>query len=575
MNKWGSHSGATSPLPKGDLRAGDTTAEVGRPACASSTEPVLEAVDHSAQTWRSTLVVLAFGLVALIVLFGGTATQIAQVWWGNDAYNHGIFIVPISIFLVWRSRHRLSRISPKPSYLGVAVMAIAAIGWLLGNVAGVLVVEQFSFALMLQAFVLSVVGWKVFRAALFPIFFLVFAIPFGEFLIPPLQDFTASFTVRALQLSGIPVFLEGLYIQIPAATFEVAAACSGSRFLITSVTLGSLVANQFYQQTWRRVLFLTLSILVPIIANGFRAYGLVMIAHLSDLQLAVGADHVTFGLIFLSFVIVLLLLAGSLFREKRGAVGPTPTKTGGSLAVAMTVPRLPKLVGIAVGTILVAGTAAAYAPVIENRGIEQAASVDLTAPVVGTDWRRVADTKSGWRPKFYGATDEKLWFYAKEGKEIEVYAAFYPYQRQDFEVVGWRNRLAGEKIWQQLTTVNRAEVELEGKTQEVLRTHLRSVNGQRVVLYWYWIDGRFEADPRVAKLRQIKTQLLGEDQSAAVIAVATNYSESPDEAMGRLRSFLAGSPSFESVIMGAQPTRKLGSASSSSTACQGDEPCAE
>lgn len=572
MNKWSTPDGPAAPLESETVHAADTAADGMGTAYAS---PAGAIADATAQAWKSTLVVLAVGLIGLTLLFDGTSTQIAQVWWRNDAYNHGLFILPISLFLIWRLRHKLSRIAPKPTVWGVAAMAIAAVGWLLGNVAGVLVVEQFSFVLMLQALVLSVVGWQVFRAALFAILFLLFAVPFGEFLIPPLQDFTAFFTVRALQLTGIPVFLEGLYIQIPAATFEVAAACSGSRFLITSVTLGSLVANQFYQQTWRRVAFLTLSVLVPIIANGFRAYGLVMIAHLSGLELAVGADHVTFGLIFLSIVIVLLLLAGSLFREKRGAVDPTPMKTGGSPAVAMTATRLPKLVGTAVAAMLVAGTATAYAPVIENRGIQQATSVELMPPVVGADWRRVADTKSGWHPKFYGATEEKLWFYAKDDKEIEVYAAFYPYQRQDFEVVGWRNRLADGKIWQQLTTVNRAVVELEGKTQEVLRTHLRSVGSQRVVLFWYWIDGRFEADPRVAKLRQLKTQLLGGDQSAAVIAVATNYSDTPDEAMGRLRSFLAGSPSFESVIMGAQPTRKLSSANSSSTPCQGGEPCAE
>lgn len=559
MNKWSSHSGATTPFRKRAFRGANTTL----------------AVDRSAQAWKSTLLVLAIGLIGLLSLFNGTAAGIVQAWWDKDAYGHSFFIVPITIFLIWRLRHRLGRITPRPTVWGVGAIAIAAFGWLLGNVAGVLVVEQMALALMVQALILSVVGWRVFRAALFPIFFLLFAVPFGDFLIPPLQDFTALFTVRALQLSGIPVFLDGLFIQIPAATFEVAAACAGARFLITSVTLGSLVANQFYQQTWRRVLFLTLSVLVPIIANGFRAYGLVMIAHLSGLELAVGADHLTFGLIFLGLVIVLLLLAGSLFREHRADIDSTRPKTSGSPAVATTAKELPKLVGTAIGAMVVAGTAAAYAPVIENRGIQQAASIELMPPVVGADWRRVADTKSGWHPKFYGATEEKLWFFAKGDQQIEVYAAFYPYQRQDFEVVGWRNRLADGKIWQQLTTVNRAVVELEGKTQEVLRTHLRSVGSQRVVLFWYWIDGRFEADPRVAKLRQLKTQLLGGDQSAAVIAVATNYSDAPDEAMGRLRSFLAGSPSFESVIMGAQPTRKLSSANSSSTPCQGGEPCAE
>lgn len=570
MNKWSSHKEMKNSVDAEVLgRAAPATTS------ASPLGDTFEAIDRPQWAWKSTLIVLGLGLIGLLLLFGETATGIAQVWWKNDAYGHGLFIVPITLFLIWRSRHRLGTMTPSPTVWGIAALAIAAFTWLLGNVAGIVVVEQFSLVLMLQALILSVVGWRVIRATLFPIFFLLFAVPFGEFLIPPLQDFTALFTVRALQISGIPVFLEGLYIQIPAATFEVAATCSGARFLIASVTLGSLFANQFYQQTRRRVLFMALAVLVPIIANGFRAYGLVMIAHLSGLELAVGADHLTFGLIFLSIVIVLLLLLGSLFREKRVDDVATPTKTNGQPGRAITVLRLPKLIGTTLAAILVAGSAAAYVPFIENRSIEQAATIALMPPVVGAEWRQVTDTQSGWHPKFYGASEEQLWFYEKANQAIEVYAAFYPYQSHDLEIVGWRNRLADGKVWQELTTADRTAVELEGNAQGVQRIHLRSRAGRKLVLYWYWIDGRFEADPRIAKLRQLKTQLMGGDQSAAFIAVATNYSDRPDGAMDRLRSFIAGSPSFKSIVAGIQPADKPKVANSSLTPCPEGEPCAE
>ena len=103
---------------------------------------------------------LAVGLIAQLILFGGTTAMMVQAWWEKDAYNHGFFIVPISVFILWRARHRLVAMAPDPTLWGVAVMAIAAVGWLLGNVAGVLVVEQLSFVLKLQALVLAVVGWR-------------------------------------------------------------------------------------------------------------------------------------------------------------------------------------------------------------------------------------------------------------------------------------------------------------------------------------------------------------------------------------------------------------------------------
>jgi exosortase A len=529
--------------------------------------------ERSSDLWKTTLVVLAIGLIAQLTLFNATAASIVLAWWEKDAFNHGFFIIPISLFLMWRARHRLAQISPKPTVWGVGAMASAVFGWLLGKIAGVVFVEQLSFVLMLLALILSVVGWRVFRGALFPLLFLLFAVPFGEFLIPPLQDFTALFTVRALQLSGIPVFLEGLYIQIPAGTFEVAAACAGARFLITSVTLGALVANQFYQQTWRRVLFMTLAVVVPIIANGFRAYGLVMIAHLSGMELAVGADHLTFGLIFLSFVMVCLLAVGATFRE-RGEVDRSAHESVRAAAMSMKAPHKAALLGTALAAVLVAGSAAAYVPVIEKRGFEQARAIALSPPRVGSDWKPIADTQSGWRPTFYGAGDERLWFFGRGDQEVELYAAFYPYQGQDSEIVGWRNRVADGTVWQQFTTIDQTEVELEGKPHRVQRTHLRAAGKRRVVLFWYWIDGRFVADPRLAKLYQLKTQLLGGDQSAAVIAVATDDLETPEATMRLLREFLSQTSSFRAVFEAGRPANAAKQSNARQIPCPGDAPCA-
>src|SRR5438552_85220 len=112
----------------------------------------------------------------------------------------------------------------------------------------------------------------------------------GEALIPPLMEWTADFTVAALQLSGIPVFREGLFFTIPSGNWSVVEGCSGVRYLIASFTVGVLFAYLSYRRAWKRLLFAAMSIIVPIIANGMRAYLIVMIAHLSNNQLAHGVD---------------------------------------------------------------------------------------------------------------------------------------------------------------------------------------------------------------------------------------------------------------------------------------------
>lgn len=529
------------------------------------------------QVWKPTLITLAIGLIVLIGIFRGTSFVIVNTWWTNDAFNHGFFIVPISVYLIWRARHSLARLRPEPTMWGIAAIAAASFAWLLGDVAAVLIVEQLAFVGIIQGFVLSVVGWRVFRTMLFPMGFLFFGVPMGGFLIPPLQDFTAQFTVMALQLTGVPVFLEGLYIQIPGGAFEVAAACAGARFLISSVTLGALVAKQFYRQTWRRVLFLALSVVVPIVANGFRAYGLVMIAHLSGFELAVGADHLTFGLIFLSFVVICLLAVGYTFRESRDEDEPTSmraTALAGTKSVATIA-----IIGTALGAAFVAGAAATYASSVANK-TNMITEVNLLPPEAGAGWHRTADQQSGWRPKFYGAVDERVWGYANGDEKVEVYTAYYTDQKQDTEVIGWRNRLSDGEVWVAITTPDSTTSLIEGEMRDVGRIHLSRAllsgsEQRRVVLFWYWVDGRFTANPQLAKLYEIKSKLLGGVQSAAVIALASNYRDTPDEAMKKLQNFLTETSSFKHMLEHAAIPRKPSDAIIKSELCLGGASCAE
>ena len=92
-------------------------------------------------------------------------------------------------------------------------------------------------------------------------------------------------------------------------------ACSGVRYLISSITLGCLYAYLTYRSTLRRALFIGLSIVVPIIANGLRAYMIVMIGHLSGMELATGVDHLIYGWLFFGLVMFVMFWIGSFWRE--------------------------------------------------------------------------------------------------------------------------------------------------------------------------------------------------------------------------------------------------------------------
>src|SRR5512139_3688612 len=235
---------------------------------------------------------LASGVLLLLAgLFWPTLHSMIEVWERSETFTHGFLIFPISAWLLWRQREVLARIEPRPDPRGLLLLAAAGAGWLLADAGSVNVVAQYAFIAMLIATVWALLGWTFVWAAFFPLMFLFFAVPVGEFLIPHLVQFTADFTVAALQLTGIPVYREGTHFSLVSGDWSVIEECSGIRYLIASITLGALYAYLTYRSWKRRLLFTIAAMIVPVFANSGRAYMIVMIAHLCDMKLALGIDH--------------------------------------------------------------------------------------------------------------------------------------------------------------------------------------------------------------------------------------------------------------------------------------------
>jgi exosortase A len=239
--------------------------------------------------WGATTALIAAVLVAVLAVHYETAASIVSIWYRSETFAHGFVIVPAVLWLVWRNRATVAQIVPEPEYLGLAALAALGFGWLLADLAGVLVVQQLAMVAMLPTLVFTILGRRVAWSLAFPLAFLMLAVPIGEGLILPLMNFTADFTVAALRLSGIPVYREGTFFTIPSGNWSVVEGCSGLRYLIASVVTGCLYAYLTYRSLTRRVVFLIASVVVPIVANGFRAYLIVMIAHLSDMKLAMAS----------------------------------------------------------------------------------------------------------------------------------------------------------------------------------------------------------------------------------------------------------------------------------------------
>jgi len=246
----------------------------------------------------SVLFVLLPVLAPFLVYFA-TMQSIVSIWNTSETFAHGYIILPICLWMIWMRREQLLQMRPTPCWPALLILAACGFGWLLAELADVKVVRQYMFVAMIPVTTLAVLGWRMTWAMAFPLFFMMLTVPFGEVFIPPLINFTADFTVAALQMTGIPVLREGTRFSLPTGNWSVVEACSGVRYLISSFTLGCLFAYLTYRTTFRKLMFILFAIIVPIIANGLRAYMIVMIGHLSGMTLAVGVDHLIYGWVFL------------------------------------------------------------------------------------------------------------------------------------------------------------------------------------------------------------------------------------------------------------------------------------
>ena len=104
-------------------------------------------------------------------------------------------------------------------------------------------------------------------------------------------------------------------IQLSNGDYEVAEACAGLRFLIATIVVSVLFAHLTYRKWHKIVIYLTASLVVPPIANGFRALGIVLLAHWSDNRIAHGADHIIYGWGFLVAILTVLMIIGMRYAD--------------------------------------------------------------------------------------------------------------------------------------------------------------------------------------------------------------------------------------------------------------------
>ena len=468
----------------------------------------------------------------IAIFYHETVWSMIAIWSRSQTFAHGFVIVPISAWLIWRQRDRLACMPLRPS--SAAFLLLAALGavWLLAQASNVQVVTQYAVIAMIPVAVLAMSGWQVAYAIAFPLGYLLLAVPFGEVFLPPLMDFTASFTVAGLQLSGIPVFRENNVFSIPSGNWSVVEACSGLRYVIASFALGTLYAYLNYRSLWRRLTFIAAALILPILANGVRAYSIVMIGHWSDMRLAVGVDHLIYGWVFFGLVSLLLFWVGSFWRE-------APLPTAPSTTPSVPSPERTSLAAAAVAVVVLGACWPLLAALLLRPASDEStaafAKAGLLIPAPQPPWMAAGWNDDDWRAGHAGAPLTLEQGYRNRNRTVNLQLAWYQRQQKDAELLTPAE--AKDQRFRALESGART-VQLAATPFGVHQTILQSGTTRLLVWRWYRQGGVDTSNPFLVKFLLAKNKLLGLRQDGAEIIVSTPFDDQPAQAEMLLQQFL-------------------------------------
>jgi exosortase A len=474
---------------------------------AETEEELTPALTDFVDQWHRPLQLLAALWAALLLLFWRDTADMVAIWWNSSTFNHCLLIVPILGWLVLQRKELLFQLRPEPWTPALLYGAVGAGGWLLGDAAGLAVARQLGLIMMLQGSVAAVLGANVARGLLFPLFYMFFLVPIGEEAVPALQTLTAKMCMILLGWTGIPAHIDGIFITTPTGYFRVAEACSGVKFLIAMIAYGVLVANLCFNQWPRRIAFLAACIVVPILANGLRAFGTIFIAHHSSNEFASSFDHVFYGWIFFGIVIAMVMAAGwPFFDRKADAPAFDPA------ALQAPVGRSTTYLRASIAIMLVAALPFGWSTYSATKSSPTPERITLPQ-VEGWDIVPYAPTVH-WTPRFVGGSHYLSGRYRnKAGQEADLFVVVYDRQSEGSELVGFgQGAIDPDGFWSWTANTSAPP---NGKAERI-----KTQGAAREVVSFYRVNGVTSGSGPRIKLATLQARLLAGDQQAVAIVVS-------------------------------------------------------
>ena len=202
----------------------------------------------------------------------------------DSYYSHGYLIPLVSIFIIWHKRAKLKDMGVVPCPAGLWVLSGGLLLYIFGSWWFVNIVANFSMLVVLLGLLLYLFGKPITRELAFSLAYLFFMIPLPKITIIYitfwLKLLAASAAAEIILAMGIPVLLQGAFLELPTGIIEIDNACSGLRSLIALAAMGVIVAYFLPVSLLKKCLVVLISIPIAMVANVTRIVIVIWVSYL-------------------------------------------------------------------------------------------------------------------------------------------------------------------------------------------------------------------------------------------------------------------------------------------------------
>lgn len=413
----------------------------------------------------------------------------AALWdfWTDPTHrgDQGLLVVPLSAWMLYRSRGRLSQVAARPSWLAVGLLLLGSVAWLVFWRAGIQDLHILLLPILMGLALSAALGWTAALVVAFPLAYLYFATPAWGIFSGPLRALTIHAVGVLAPLVGIPAQIQGDLVILPGVgRFEVETGCSGVNFFTAGLAVAALLGEVEWATRGRRALLLGAMGVLAIVSNWLRVLIIIDAGYTTHMRHAlITRGHYTFGWVLFTLVVVAFVWLLARTPNSESPVSSTGT------------PISPGITAFVVSVVALAALPLTLYTIVTQLD-RSALPLAYAAPAGRAGWVG-PESEGTWKPDFVGAHSQ--WSFAYQGpagEQVEMVAIGYPLQAQGRELVNEENSLLGATA-----PAPEAEAKVTLGGHSYIELIAADPRGQRAVVWsLYDIGGREFVTPLMSQL---------------------------------------------------------------------------